>query len=131
MFSITDNDRLRDAYALLMFMQSDAPASAEKRAAMKNLAATIKREIRDYNNRPASDVRIIRADYDSRLELVQLPDKLDDAHEMDATNWFLNHRYLKSYNSQYDCTGQEFTNWFYLFRRRGQWFAYHSVSRDV
>ena len=33
MFSITDNERLRDAYALLMFMQSDIPASAEKRAA--------------------------------------------------------------------------------------------------
>lgn len=53
MFSITDNERLRDAYALLMFMQSDIPASAEKRAAVKNLAATIKREIRNYNNRPA------------------------------------------------------------------------------
>ena len=131
MFSITDNKRLRDAYALLMFMQSDVPASAEKRAAVKNLAATIKREIRDYNNRPASDVRIIRADYDSRLELVQLPDELDKAHEMDATNWFLDHQYLKGYNSQYDCTGQEFTNWFYLFRRRDHWFAYHSVSRDV
>lgn len=38
---------------------------------------------------------------------------------------------LRSYNSPYDCTGQEFTNWFYLFRRRGHWFAYHSVSRDV
>ena len=69
--------------------------------------------------------------HDGRLELVQLPDKLDEAHEMDATNWFLNHHYLKSYNSPYDCTGQEFTNWFYLFRRRGHWFAYHSVSRDV
>lgn len=131
MFSITDNERLRDAYALLMFMQSDIPASAEKRAAVKNLAATIKREIRDYNNRPASDVRIIRADYYGRLELVQLPDELDKAHEMDATNWFLGHHYLKSYNSQYDCTGQEFTNWFYLFRRHSHWFAYHSISRDV
>jgi hypothetical protein len=88
-------------------------------------------EIRAYNNRPAPDVHIICADYDGRLELVQLPDKLDEAHEMDATNWFLNHHYLKSYNSPYDCTGQEFTNWFYLFRRRGHWFAYHSVSRDV
>lgn len=37
----------------------------------------------------------------------------------------------KDSNSPYDCTGQEFTNWFYLFRRRGHWFAYHSVSRDV
>lgn len=126
MFSITDNERLRDAYALLMFMQRDISASAEKKAAVKNLAATVKMEIRAYNNRPVSDVRIISADYDGRLELVKLPDKLDEAHEMDATNWFLNH-----YNSPYDCTGQEFTNWFYLFRRRGHWFAYHSVSRDV
>ena len=71
MFSITDNERLRDAYALLMFMKGDISASAEKKAAVKNLAATIKREIRDYNNRPAQDVRIISADYDGRLELVQ------------------------------------------------------------
>lgn len=131
MFSITDNERLRDAYALLMFMQRDISASAEKKAAVKDLAATVKMEIRAYNNRPVSNVRIISADYDGRLELVQLPDKMDEAHEMDATNWFLNHHYLKSYNSPYDCTGQEFTNWFYLFRRRGHWFAYHSVSRDV
>ena len=110
MFSITDNERLRDAYALLMFMQSDIPASAEKRAAVKNLAATVKMEIRAYNNRPAPDVHIICADYDGRLELVQLPDKLDEAHEMDATNWFLNHRYLRSYNSPYDCTDEVLTN---------------------
>lgn len=131
MFSITDNERLRDAYALLMFMQRDISVSAEKKAAVKNLAATVKMEIRAYNNRPVSNVRIISADYDGRLELVQLPDKLDEAHEMDATNWFRGNCYLEAYNSPYDCTGQEFTNWFYLFRRRGHWFAYHSVSRDV
>lgn len=131
MFSITDNERLRDAYALLMFMQRDISASAEKKAAVKNLAATVKMEIRAYNNRPVSNVRIISADYDGRLELVQLTDKLDEAHEMDATNWFRGNCYLEAYNSPYDCTGQEFTNWFYLFRRRGHWFAYHSVSRDV
>lgn len=131
MFSITDNERLRDAYTLLMFMQRDISASAEKKAAVKNLAATVKMEIRAYNNRPVSNVRIISADYDGRLELVQLPDKLDEAHEMDATNWFRGNCYLEAYNSPYDCTGQEFTNWFYLFRRRGHWFAYHSVSRDV
>lgn len=34
MFSITDNERLRDAYALLMFMQRDISASAEKKAEM-------------------------------------------------------------------------------------------------
>lgn len=131
MFSITDNERLRDAYALLMFMQSDIPASAEKRAAVKNLAATIKREIRNYNNRPAPDVHIICADYDGRLELVQLPDELDKALKADAADWFRDNRYLEAYNSPYDCTGQEFTNRYKLFRRRGHWFAYHSISRDV
>ena len=35
MFSITDNERLRDAYALLMFMQRDISASAEKKAAVR------------------------------------------------------------------------------------------------
>lgn len=131
MFSITDNERLRDAYALLMFMQRDISASAEKKAAVKNFAATVKMEIRAYNNRPVSNVRIISADYDGRLELVRLPDELDKAHKADAANWFRDNCYLEAYNSPYDCTGQEFTNRYKLFRRRGHWFAYHSVSRDV
>lgn len=131
MFSITDNERLRDAYALLMFMQHDVPSSAEKKAAVKNMAVTIKREIRNYNNRPAPDVHIICADYDGRLELVQLPDELDKAHKADAADWFRDNCYLEAYNSPYDCTGQEFTNRYKLFRRRGHWFAYHSISRDV
>ena len=41
MFNITDDEKLRDAYALLMFMQNDIPASAEKKSAVKNLAATV------------------------------------------------------------------------------------------
>lgn len=132
MFEITDAEKLRDAYTLLAFIRDDVPATtAEQKSGMAAFMVSIKKEIRAYNNRPVSNVRIISADYDGRLELVQLPDKLDEAHEMDATNWFLNHHYLKSYNSPYDCTGQEFTNWFYLFRRRGHWFAYHSVSFDV
>ena len=131
MFSITDNERLRDAYTLLMFMQGDISASAEKKAAVKNLAATVKMEIRAYNNRPVSNVRIISADYDGRLELVQLPDELDKALKADAADWFRDNCYLEAYNSPYDCTGQEFTNRYKLFRRRGHWFAYHSIGRDV
>ena len=40
-------------------------------------------------------------------------------------------RYMTTVPSQYDCTGQLFTNWFKLIRRRGHWFAYHSIGRDV
>lgn len=43
MFNITDDEKLRDAYALLMFMQKDVPASSKKKANVKNLVATVKR----------------------------------------------------------------------------------------
>ena len=131
MFSITDNERLRDAYALLMLMQSDIPASSEKKASVKNLAVTVKREIRNYNNRPTSNVRIISGDYNGHLDLVRLPDELDRVHKSEAAEWFDDNCYLEAYNSQYDCTGQEFTSWYHLFRRWGHWFAYHKVCRDV
>lgn len=81
MFDITNDEKLRDAYALLMFMQKDVPASSKKKANVKNLAATVKREIRSYNNRPASNVRIISGDYNGHLDLVRLPDELDRMHE--------------------------------------------------
>ena len=131
MFTITNDEKLRDAYALLMFMQSDIPASAKKKANVKNLAATVKKEIRAYNNRPASNVRIVSADYNGHLDLVRLPDGLDRMHREVAADWFREHCYLDSYVSPYDCTGQEFTSWFHLFRRQGHWFAYHKVCRDV
>ena len=129
MFSITDNERLRDAYALLMFMQSDIPP-LPKGAAVKNLAATVKMEVRAYNNRPALMCISFNCcpTMTAVWNLFSCPISWTRRTEMDATNWFLNHHYLKSYNSPYDCTGQEFTNWFYLFRRRGHWFAYHRLA---
>lgn len=131
MFTITNDEKLRDAYALLMFMQRDIPASSEKKASVKNLAATVKREIRSYNNRPASNVRIISGDYNGHLDLVRLPDGLDRMHKEIAADWFREHCYLESYITPYDCTGWEFTSWYKLFRRQGHWFAYHKVCRDV
>lgn len=131
MFTITNDEKLRDAYALLMLMQSDIPASSEKKASVKNLAVTVKREIRNYNNRPTSNVRIISGDYNGHLDLVRLPDELDRVHKSEAAEWFDDNCYLEAYNSQYDCTGQEFTSWYHLFRRWGHWFAYHKVCCDV
>lgn len=131
MFDITNDEKLRDAYVLLMFMQKDVPASSKKKANVKNLAATVKREIRNYNNRPASNVRIISGDYNGHLDLVRLPDELDRMHKEIAADWFREHCYLESYITPYDCTGWEFTSWYKLFRRQGHWFAYHKVCRDV
>lgn len=131
MFDITNDEKLRDAYVLLMFMQKDVPASSKKKANVKNLAATVKREIRSYNNRPASNVRIISGDYNGHLDLVRLPDELDRMHKEVAADWFREHCYLESYITPYDCSGWEFTSWYKLFRRQGHWFAYHKVCRDV
>ena len=132
MFDIKDNGMLRDAYALLTFMQNDIHASAEKKAAVKNLAATVKREIRAYNNRPAPDSRIVEEHgIDGYIELVQLPNELDKSNKADAAEWFRENRYYEFYPTTYDCSGQRFTNWYKLHRRCGHWFAYHSVSFDV
>ena len=132
MFDIKDNGTLRDAYALLMFMQNDISASAEKKAAAKNLAATVKREILAYNHRPAPDSRIIEEHgIDGYIELVQLPNELDKVNEDDAAEWFQVNRYYEFYPTAYDCSCQRFTNWYKLHRRCGHWFAYHSVSFDV
>lgn len=34
-------------------------------------------------------------------------------------------------NSPYDCTGQPFTSWFKVIKRRGLWWVYHAIAYDV
>lgn len=129
MFNINDNDHLRAAY---VFLNTVNAAPAEYGASLSSLVALVKREIREFNRRPASDSRIVEErGCDGYIELVQLPDELDKAHKEIAADWFRANRYLEFYPTPYDCSGQKFTNWFKLFRRHGHWFAYHSVSIDV
>lgn len=131
MFDINDKSRLEAAYIFVHTM-SDAPVPAENKANRDILIANVKREIREFNRRPTEDSRIVEErGCDGYIELVQLPDELDKAHEEIATDWFRANRYLEFYPTPYNCSGQKFTNWFKLFRRRGHWFAYHSVSIDV
>lgn len=131
MFDINDKTRLEAAYIFLRAM-SAAPVPAENKASRDVLVATVKREIREFNRRPASDICIVEErGCDGYIELVQLPAELDDVHKADAADWFRANRYLEFFPTPYDCSGQKFTNWFKLFRRRGHWFAYHSVSIDV
>lgn len=131
MFDINDKSRLEAAYIFVHTM-SDAPVPAENKANRDILIANVKREIREFNRRPTEDSRIVEErGCDGYIELVQLPDELDKAHKEIAADWFRANRYLEFYPTPYDCSGQKFTNWFKLFRRRGHWFAYHSVSIDV
>ncbi len=133
MFEITDAEKLRDAYTLLTFIRDDVPtATVAQKSGMAAFMVSIKKEIRAYNNRPAPDSRIVKEyGIDGYLELVRLPNELDKAHKEIAADWFRANRYLEFFPTPYDCSGQKFTNRFKLFRRRGHWFAYHSVSIDV
>lgn len=128
MFNITDAEKLRDAYTLLVLIRDNAPTTEQKSASM----VSIKKEIRAYNHRPAPDSRIVEErGIDGYIELVQLPDELDKVNEDDAAEWFQANRYYEFRPTYYDCSGQRFTNWYKLHRRCGHWFAYHSVSFDV
>lgn len=133
MFEITDAEKLRDAYTLLAFIRDDVPTTtAEQKSGMATFMVSIKKEIRAYNNRPAPDSRIVEErGIDGYIELVQFPNELDKASKADAAEWFRENRYYESYPTAYDCSGQRFTSWFKLFRRRDHWFAYHSVCIDV
>ena len=82
MFKITDAEKLKDAYTLLAFIRDDA--TAEQKSGMAAFIANIKKEIRAYNNRPAPDSRIVEErGIDGYIELVQLPNELDDLNEDD------------------------------------------------
>ncbi len=56
-------------------------------------------------------------------------DKIIDGVNDGLTVWHF--RYIHGVNSQYDCTGCLFTEWFKVFRRRGRWYAYHCIGMDI
>lgn len=93
----------------------------------------LKRAMRKFmREQPPCREWIVKDYYDgSCIQLEQLPDELDSYTEDEVQKWFMWNRYMTAMPSQYDCTGQKFTNWFKLTRRRGHWFAYHSIGIDV
>ncbi len=72
--------------------------------------------------------RVVRNFGDSYVMLIRLGefDSLSDADD-----YFVWNEYRHYIPSPYDCTGQAFTNWYKVFERNGEYWAYHSVSFDV
>lgn len=120
---IKNDAGLRMAYEMLGILQ-------ELDGRREGLEISIKRAIRVYSQRPASDYRRIVKDEgaDGYIELVMLP-AFDT--EAGAENFFLDRYYIEAPHAAYDCTGRCFTSWYKLFRRRGNWWAYHRVAVDV
>lgn len=83
----------------------------------------LKRAMRKFmREQPPCREWIVKDYYDgSCIQLEQLPDELDSYTEDEVQEWFMRNRYMTAAPSQYDCTGQRFTNWF----------AYHSIGIDV
>ncbi len=128
MFNINDTASLRAAYSFVRTLR-EVTVPVENVARRDRHIADVKREIREFTHRAASRSHIVRDDgVDGYVELVQLPEALDEAPKVVAADWFRANRYLEFLPAPYDCPGQKFTNWFKLFRRQGHWFAYHSVS---
>lgn len=123
---VRNNRDLRERWITLLFMEklratigiSDAP---QAQAFIKDL----KQSIREYNHRK-TDRRIITGDYGCVLELVDVPQGVTD---IDA--WFDENERRICQPSQYDCTGQAFTEWYKIVKRADGYKVYHLIGFDV
>jgi len=122
---VKNNAGLRMAYEMLGLLHK----MGSRGESFDSFEISTKRAIREYTQKPSCDYRRIVKDegMDGYIELVMLPDF--DTEE-GADGFFRDRYYLEAPNSPYDCTGQRFTTWYKLFKRRGNWWAYHSVSVD-
>lgn len=121
---IRNDEHLRLDYMLLSIFEEGSKEGHLK-------AVELKKRIRSYQHLPHCS-RVIRDDgIDGYVELMQLPEFLDSESKEEATEWFEKECYIEPTRFAYDCTGKPFTNWYKVFRRRGRWFAYHSVGFDV
>ena len=124
MITNIENDReLRCVYEILGMLAERTTSNVQERV------ARIKKAIRKYRDRPVSHEQIVRSDCDSLLVVFPLDKDLKTAEEAD--DYFLDHYYREFIPSMYDCTGQVFTTWYKIFRRRGQFWVYNATAIDV
>ena len=123
---------LRNAYARVRFAEAHmAELGLTVTPEIKAIIAEDKKAIRSFNRRHAPDPthRCIASDCDSSISLVELPESIETAEEADE--YFREYEYLHYRPSMYDCTGQRFTEWYKIFKRRGRYMAYHAVGMDI
>lgn len=125
MFTIRSKSDLSLAYSLLrLYMEQGTPVGNA------HAIEEAKKEIRKYTHKPSSTRRIIHDDgIDGYTALIEFPNDLED--EESAEEYFLANEYCECLPSAYDCTGQAFTRWHKLVKRRNRWYCYHCVRFDV
>ena len=137
MFDVNSTEDARKAYSALRLYTEMRPYARDA-ALLDETLAGIKRNIRKWAHRDGmEDVGMgfkvsrhaICGDFDGYTEVVSIPKVFDT--EESAREFFDEFLYIESPNSIYDCTGRPFTSWCHLFKRRGQFWAYHRVAFDV
>lgn len=127
MFEIHNNDELRTTYSWVRAYQS---AGVENDKYYSGFVKLLKRNIRQYVSKPASDRRIVK-DYgiDGAIILYPLPIEIQTVEE--ANTFFRCEEYMGRPRSGFDCTGRPFTSWYKIFRRRDRYWVYHGVALDI
>lgn len=123
MFTTIHNGNLRTAYEILNILADREGDGVEEH---RN---RIKRAVRAYHRIPADQTQIVSSDCESLLVVFPLPAELESREAAEA--YFLDHHYREIVPSMYDCTGQIFTTWYKIFKRRGQFWVYHATAMDV
>lgn len=141
MFRVRNSKDFREGYEMLSLLTRFAELTGNTENARETVD-DLKRELRAYARRDtAVDVgmgfmcerRIVKDEgIDGYIELVSIPEVIDTLDGEDGANeFFKTFLEIRARPSMYDCTGQAFTSWYKLFKRRGQFYAYHSVCFDV
>lgn len=123
MFTTVHNGNLRAAYEILDILADREGAEVEEHR------KRIKRAVRAYHHLPTDQAQIVTSDCESMLVVFPLPSELESYEAAEA--YFMGHHYREAAPSMYDCTGQVFTTWYKIFKRRGQFWVYHATAMDV
>ena len=142
MYTICNEREFRIGYEILHDILERLAEKGGDTERRRERVIELKRNLRQYAHRgTAVDVgmgfmcerRIVKDDgIDGYIELVSIPEVIDTLDGEDgADEFFKTFLEIHARPSMYDCTGQAFTSWYKLFKRRGQFWAYHSVCFDV
>lgn len=119
---------LKEHYILRRFYEDVLKEHPEKEQ-VRDYLVDVKREIRRLLRLQREEGVVVRDGGDSYTVKVKAPEwcrSKDDVEE-----WFKEHEYLPIVWSQYDCTGQLFTNWYHVALLHGEWYVYHDIGMDV
>lgn len=125
---IKNKTDLRWAYVVLGYYEKEYQRCMDDNLRVK--INKLKVDIRNYNKIPHLGRFINYDGIDGYVRAMDMPRYFDDCSEREVTEYFKENYFKPRPNSMYDCTGQAFTSWYKVVRRRNKWVVYHSIGFD-